>query len=61
MHVRYIYKVKDYAGNIKKEVKIDEINDDSMGADFYEINKLDKDKLSSTAIMELDKIGKCLN
>lgn len=56
-HTGIFYKVKAYVGNINKEVEITEVNDDSMGADFYEIDKLDRDELSAIAIMELEKIG----
>ena len=42
---------------IKKELEVDEVNDDSLGADFYEIDKLSKDELSSIAILELEKLG----
>ena len=37
--------------------EVDEVNDDSLGADFYEIDKLSKDELSSIAILELEKLG----
>ena len=56
-HVGIFYKIKEYEGDIKKEIEVDEVNDDSLGADFYEISKLSKDSLSSTAIMELEKLG----
>lgn len=56
-HIGIFYKVEEFSGNIKENIKIDDINDDSMGAKFYEINKLKKDKLSSIAIIELEKLG----
>ena len=31
--------------------------DDSLGADFYEIDKLNKNELSAIAILELEKLG----
>ena len=37
------------------------MNDDSLGAEFFDINELSKDKLSATAIMELEKLGYKLN
>ena len=55
-HIGIFYKVIDY-NEIKKDVKIDEVNDDSLGADFYEINKLKKEELSAIAILELEKMG----
>ena len=36
---------------------IDEVNDDSLGADFYSINELKKSELSKIAILELEKLG----
>ena len=48
---------KYYKNEIKKELEVDEVNDDSLGADFYEIDKLSKDELSSIAILELEKLG----
>lgn len=56
-HVGIFFKVLEYSGDIKKEVEIDMQNDDSLGAEFYEINKLSKSQLSHIAIMELEKLG----
>lgn len=56
-HVGIFYKVSKYDGKIKNKVKVDEQNDDSLGADFYEIEKLSKEELSYIAIMELEKLG----
>lgn len=56
-HVGIFFKILEYDGKVKKEVEIDEQNDDSLGADFYEIDKLSKEKLSYIAIMELEKLG----
>lgn len=56
-HIGIFYKVIDYNNEIKKDVKIDEVNDDSLGADFYEISKLKKVELSAIAILELEKMG----
>ncbi len=55
-HVGIFYKIDKYEGNIKKDNIIDEINDDSLGAEFYEIDKLNKDNLSKIAIMEINKL-----
>lgn len=60
-HTGIFFKVLGYNKKIKKEIKVDEVNDDSLGADFYEINKLSKDELSAIAIMELKKLGYSLN
>ena len=60
-HVGIFYKVLSYDNEIKKEMKITEKNDDSLGADFYSIRALTKDKLSDIAILELEKMGYKLN
>lgn len=56
-HTGIFYKVLSYNNDIKKEIKIDSTNDDSLGADFYNINKLTKNKLSAITILELEKLG----
>lgn len=60
-HTGIFFKVISYNNKIKKEVKINEVNDDSLGADFYEISKLSKNELSSITIMELEKLGYSFN
>lgn len=60
-HTGIFFKALNYNNKIKKEVKIDEINDDSLGADFFDIDKLSKKDLSTIAIMELEKLGYKLN
>lgn len=60
-HVGIFYKVLSYDNEIKKEMKITDKNDDSLGADFYTIKALTKDKLSDIAILELEKLGYKLN
>lgn len=56
-HTGIFYKVTKYNNKIRKNISIDTINDDSLGADFYDINALTKDNLSKIAIMELEKLG----
>ena len=56
-HIGIFYLIKDYTNEIKKDIKIDSKNDDSLGADFYEIGELKKDNLSEIAILELSKLG----
>ena len=60
-HLGIFYKVISYDNEIQKEVKIDEQNDDSLGADFYEISELRKEELSAIAILEIEKLGYKLN
>lgn len=56
-HTGIFYKIKSYKNDIKKEITIDSVNDDSLGADFYDIDKLDKTNLSAITILELEKLG----
>lgn len=56
-HTGIFYKVLNYQNEIKNNILIDEINDDSLGAEFYDINSLSKSNLSAIAILELDKLG----
>lgn len=56
-HTVIFFEVFDFKNDIKKENKVDEVNDDSLGADFYDITKLSKSELSAIAIMELEKLG----
>ena len=56
-HTGIFYQIFNYENDIKKEIKIDEVNDDSLGADYYDITKLNKKDLSAIAILELEKLG----
>ncbi len=56
-HVGIFYKVLTYKNDIKNKIAIDEINDDSLGAEFFSVNKLKRDELSKIAIIELEKLG----
>lgn len=56
-HVGILYKVLSYKNKIKTNIKIDEINDDSLGANFYTIKDLKKEQLSEITILELEKLG----
>ena len=56
-HIGIFYIIKEYQKEIKKDTNIDSKNDDSLGANFYEINTLNKKKLSIIAILELEKLG----
>ena len=60
-HTGIFYQVFNYDNEIKQNVKIDEVNDDSLGAEFYEIKDLTKDSLSAIAILELEKLGYEIN
>ena len=44
-------------GTVKENIEIDEQNDDSLGASFYNIKNLKKENLSLITILELEKLG----
>ena len=56
-HIGIFYNILKYDGKIKSKVKITDKNDDSLGAEFYQINNLKKENLSKIAIIELEKLG----
>lgn len=56
-HTGVFYKITSYTGNIKTNIELDDANDDSKGAKFYEIAKLNKNNLSEITILELEKLG----
>ena len=56
-HTGIFYIIKKYKNDISKEMQIDDKNDDSLGADFYDISKLSKKDLSNIAILVLTKLG----
>lgn len=60
-HMGIFFKVLNYNNEIKKEIKVDEINDDSLGAEFFDIDKLSKEELSTIAVMEIEKLGYKIN
>jgi ADP-ribose pyrophosphatase YjhB (NUDIX family) len=56
-HTGIFYKVLNYKNEIKNNIQIDDVNDDSLGAEFYEIDSLSKNDLSEIALLELNKLG----
>lgn len=56
-HFAAFYEIIKYKGNIKEKIEIDEKNDDSKGAKFYKISKLNKNNLSEITILQLTKLG----
>lgn len=56
-HVGIFYKVLEYTGEIQENVKIDDDNNDSLGAKFYDIKTLRKEDLSLIGLLELEKMG----
>lgn len=51
-HTGIFFIISNFNHEIKKEVSVDEVNDDSLGAEFFDIKEL-----SAIAIMELEKLG----
>lgn len=60
-HVGIFYKILGYDNDIKENISVDLVNDDSLGAGFYKISSLRKKDLSKIAILELEKLGHELN
>ena len=55
-HIAILYLINDYKNDIKENIEITEINDDSMGAEYFDINKLAKEQLSNIALIGLQKL-----
>ena len=60
-HIGFFYKIESYHNEIKNKVEITKQNDDSLGANFYNINELKKADLSKIAILEIEKLRYKLN
>lgn len=56
-HTGIFFKIMEYSNEIRKNVELDKNNEDSLGADFYDIKNLTKNDLSKIAILELEKLG----
>lgn len=56
-HLGVFYRILEYNNDLLEVIKIDEKNDDSLGAKFYEIGKLKKRDLSDIANLEIEKLG----
>lgn len=56
-HIGIFYIISKYTNKIKTNIEITSQNDDSLGANFYNINKLTKEQLSAITILELKKLG----
>ena len=56
-HIGIFYSILKYDGKIKSKVEITDQNDDSLGANFYQIDSIKKKDLSKIAIIELEKLG----
>ncbi len=60
-HTGIFYKVLEFDNEIKKDVEVDSVNDDSLGAEWFDISTLTKNQLSSIALLELEKLGYNIN
>ena len=56
-HIGIFYSILKYDGKIKSKVEITDQNDDSLGANFYQIDSIKKKDLSKIAIIGLEKLG----
>ena len=56
-HIGIFYKIIDYRNDVINSIVTDSQNDDSLGADFYNIYTLKKENLSAIALLELKKLG----
>lgn len=56
-HIAILYLINDYKNDIKENIEITEINDDSMGSEYFDIDKLTKEQLSNIALLGLQKLN----
>lgn len=56
-HIAILYKINNYENDIKDNIEITEINDDSMGAEYYDIDLLIDDKLSNIAMLAIEGLN----
>lgn len=56
-HIAILYIINEFRNDIKENVEITDINDDSEGAEYYSIKELRKEQLSNISILALEKIG----
>ncbi|MBQ9072759.1 MAG: NUDIX domain-containing protein [Bacilli bacterium] len=56
-HIAILYKINEFKNEIKDTIEITQINDDSMGAQYYDIDTLTKDELSNIALLALKKLN----
>lgn len=55
-HIYILYKINKYDGDIKENVEINSNNDDSKGSKYYDIDKLNKDNLSSIVLKVIERL-----
>ena len=60
-HIGAFYIINKYDGEFKEKIELNSDNNDSLGANFFNIKDLTKDNLSLIAINELEKLGFNIN
>ena len=60
-HIGVFYDITKYEGDLKNKIELNDANEDSLGASFYEIGKLIREDLSLIAVLELEKLGYKIN
>ncbi len=53
-HTGVFYNVTEFNNEVKQEMEVYDVNEDSLGVEFFEIKKLTKENLSAIAIIELE-------
>ena len=56
-HIGFFYKINKYNNAINGNIPLSDRNDDSLGAQYYDISKLTKNDLSDIAYLEIKKLG----
>lgn len=56
-HIAILYKISNYENDIKDNIEITEINDDSMGAEYYDIKMLSSTNLSNIASLAIEGLN----
>lgn len=57
-HLGIFYKINNYEGDIQQDIQTNNVNDDSLGAEFYDINTLKKADLSLIADLIIKRLEK---
>lgn len=56
-HIGMFYIISEFEGSIKNNIELDQQNDDSLGATFYNIKDLKSNNISAITALELEKLG----
>lgn len=55
-HIAILYIINEFQNDINDTMEITDVNDDSMGAEYYDISKLKKEQLSNIVLLALEKL-----